>query len=132
MHEGGLCEGVLAVVLEAASERPVSRVQLGIGQLQRVVVDSFDFYWEMLAAETPAAGAAVEIEELPIRIRCRACSAGASLPDATFLCPACGSADVQVLSGDQVVVKAVELRSGELIRNPNLANVCEDQDHVHS
>jgi hydrogenase nickel incorporation protein HypA/HybF len=132
MHEGGLCEGVLGVVLDAAGGEPVRRVQLRIGQLQRVVADSFDFYWQMLAADTVAAQAVVDIAESPIRIRCRGCGGEHDVPDPIFLCPACASADVQLISGDGVMVEQIELESGRIIRNPNLAEVREDHEHAHS
>lgn len=131
MHEGGLCEGVLAVVLDAAGERPVKRVKLRIGQLQRVVADSFDFYWQMVSVDTPAEGSSVDITEAPIRIRCRACNSEQTLPEPTFLCRACGSAEVDLIAGDRVAVESVELAGGEILRNPEFADVHEDE-HEHS
>lgn len=131
MHEGGLCEGVLAVVLDAAADRPVARVQLQIGQLQRVVADSFHFYWQMLAAGTPAATASVSITEVPMRIRCRSCGAEHEPLDAVFLCRACESADVELIAGDQVAVESIELEGGEVVRNPQFAGIHEDHTHIH-
>lgn len=65
MHEGALVEAVLSVVLEAAGEEPVSRVRIRAGQDQHIVNDSFEFHWQMLAGDTPAAGAHLDIQGVP-------------------------------------------------------------------
>ena len=65
MHEAGLCEGVLAVVLDVAGEEPVSRVRIRLGQLQGVLPDHFEFHWQLLAADTMAETARLELVELP-------------------------------------------------------------------
>lgn len=131
MHEGGLCEGVLAVVLEAAAGQPVERVALRIGALQRVVTDSFDFYWQMFAAGTSAEGARLDIVEVPVRIHCRGCGSEQELGDPALpLCSACSSANVQLLSGDRVDVESVQLTSGEIVRNPAF-DIREEHEHIH-
>jgi hydrogenase nickel incorporation protein HypA/HybF len=130
VHEGGLCEGVLAVVEEAAGGQPVNRVRLRVGRLQRVVAESFDLYWQMLAGETTA-NALVELVETPILIRCRGCGGEHEAADAIFLCPGCDSADVELLAGDSVAVEEIELAGGEIVRNPSFADVREDHHHIH-
>jgi Zn finger protein HypA/HybF involved in hydrogenase expression len=61
MHEAALCEGVLAVALDAAGGDPVTRVRVRVGELQAVVPESFEFSWRLVAEGTDAAEAAVEL-----------------------------------------------------------------------
>lgn len=64
MHELSICEGVLDVVLEAAQERPVRRVQVAIGRDWAVSPESFDQSFQVAAQDTNAAGALVEQQQV--------------------------------------------------------------------
>ena len=66
------------------------------------------FCFDVATAGTALEGARLEIEETPGRIACRTCGLEQELPDALLLC-ACGSADVEVVAGDDLRVVSVEL-----------------------
>lgn len=59
-----MCEGILDVVLEAAQERPVRRVQVAIGKDWAVSPESFDQSFQVAAQDTPAQGALVEQQQV--------------------------------------------------------------------
>ncbi len=65
MHEAGLCDGVLGVVLDVAGEQRVSRVRVRLGEGQGVLADHFEFHWQVLATGTPAEEAALDLVEVP-------------------------------------------------------------------
>jgi hydrogenase nickel incorporation protein HypA/HybF len=116
MHEMALAEGILAVVLDAAGDQKVRRICLQVGKLQMVVPDSLQFSFQLLADGTPAAEAIIEIEEIPVRLLCKQCGAESEVDQPPFNCPRCLAFDVEIASGDQLLVDAVELESGETIR----------------
>jgi Zn finger protein HypA/HybF involved in hydrogenase expression len=64
MHELSMCEGILDVVLEAAQERPVRRVQVAIGRDWAVSPESFDQSFQVAAQDTNAAGALIEQQQV--------------------------------------------------------------------
>jgi Zn finger protein HypA/HybF involved in hydrogenase expression len=59
-----MCEGILDVVLEAAKERPVRRVQVAIGKDWAVSPESFDQSFQVAAQDTNAAGALIEQQQV--------------------------------------------------------------------
>ena len=73
MHELGLSEGLLATVIGVAGDRPVTRVRVSIGALQRVVPDSLEFGFRLVAEGTVCETARLEVAHLPVRVRCMAC-----------------------------------------------------------
>lgn len=142
MHEMGLAEGILAVVLDAAKDQKVRRIRLQVGKLQMVVPDSLEFSFQLVADGTPAGEASLEIEEFPARFRCKQCGAESELNNPPFICLTCGDSDVEVASGDQVLVDEIELEGGTTIRRleVNADEVLEehmkehhshDHDHDH-
>ena len=116
MHEMALAEGILQVVLDAAEDQNVRRVRLQVGRLQMVVPDSLNFSFGLVAEGTVAAGATLEMEETPARLRCGQCGVESDLDLPPFICRPCGASDIEVISGDEVLVDAVELENGETIR----------------
>ena len=112
MHELALAEGILAVALDAAEEQPVQRISLRVGTLQRVVPDSLQFSFQLLAEHTPAAGALLEIKHIPARVRCTRCGARGRLEISLFRCRSCGASEIQIMSGEELLVDAVELERG--------------------
>ena len=61
MHELGICEDVLNVVLDHAHGRTVTRVRVHVGADLHVSEDLFDQAFPLVAAGTEAADAEVEV-----------------------------------------------------------------------
>jgi hydrogenase nickel incorporation protein HypA/HybF len=86
-----------------------------------VVPDVFDQGWELVCEGTAAGGSRIEMVEVPVLVRCRACGLETEAPEPPLACRHCGSPDVQVITGNELVVEEVELAAGEVRRNPTLA-----------
>jgi len=112
MHEMGIAEGILAVVLDVAQGHEARRVALRIGALQAVAPDSLQFWFEMLAQGSEAESAQLDIKETSAVLHCQQCRLDSLVQNALFACPKCGSTDVNVISGDEILVDAVELDVG--------------------
>lgn len=111
MHEYGLCESILDAVERRADGRRVQRVRVRVGTLHRVVPPAMDQAFALAAEGTVADGANVELVTVAVRVRCLACDHAADSEDALSLCPACGSADVELLGGDDLILESIQLAS---------------------
>jgi len=109
MHELALAQAVVAIAEEHAGGRRVVRVELEVGRLRQVVPDALAFSFELVARGTSAEGAELAIEEIPVRVECRACKAASEVDGFPFACAGCGSLDVDVIEGEQLHVVALEL-----------------------
>jgi hydrogenase nickel incorporation protein HypA/HybF len=121
MHEMALAEEILSVVLDAAGEEPVRKVELLVGTLQLVVPESLHFSFELVSEGTAAENATVKIQEILARLRCKKCNTQSAMNQPPFQCSQCGSSEVEVISGDEVLVDSVELENGEIIRRRAVA-----------
>jgi hydrogenase nickel incorporation protein HypA/HybF len=111
MHELSIATQLLELVAEAAARhnlRRVNRLRLVIGALGNVVPEALEFAFDIAGEGTVAAGARLEIVEVPITVHCNACSAESTLEDFAFLCGACGSLDVDVLRGNELYLDSIE------------------------
>src|SRR5262245_449035 len=108
MHELAITESIVTSICERVDGARVTRVRLVIGQLSGVVPDAVRFCFEVCTAGTPVQGALLEVDEPAGRGRCRGCGAEVEIPDAIPLC-GCGSADVELLGGQELVIKEVEV-----------------------
>ncbi|HEX5188553.1 MAG TPA: hydrogenase maturation nickel metallochaperone HypA [Streptosporangiaceae bacterium] len=108
MHELAITEGVVAAVAERVPGARVTSVRLEIGAMSGVVADSVRFCFDLVTEGTNLEGANLEIIEPAARCLCRTCAAEFS-PDWPILLCACGSADVAVLSGQDMRILSVEV-----------------------
>jgi hypothetical protein len=59
MHELGLAEGILTIATDMAGDHNVTRIVVRIGEEQRIVADSLEFGFQLLAEGTVCEGAAL-------------------------------------------------------------------------
>jgi len=108
VHELALTQSVVEQITERVGAARVTRVALQIGRLSGVVCDSVRFCFEVCVQGTSLEGARLEIIENPGRARCRECAASFEVSDMLALC-ACGSADLEYVSGDELRIREVEI-----------------------
>jgi hydrogenase nickel incorporation protein HypA/HybF len=109
MHELSIADAVVTIASRHAAGRRVTRVDVKVGHLRQVVPDSLTFAFELVAARTELEGAELVIEEVPATVRCRPCAAETTLQQFPAHCTACGSFDVELEGGDELLVDSIEL-----------------------
>lgn len=112
MHEMSLVEALLDSVLPLCEEngwKRVERIVLRIGALRQVIPQALVFCFETASEGTPLAGAALEILDSPIRQRCGNCGLewGGEVP--LGRCTACGSIEVETISGVELDIESLEV-----------------------
>jgi hydrogenase nickel incorporation protein HypA/HybF len=108
MHELAITQGIVEMIVERTDRARIAAVYLRIGKVSGVVPDAVRFCFDLVAAGSPVQGARLEIDEPAGRARCRTCGSAFEVEGLVVLCP-CGSADVEVVGGDELLVRAVEL-----------------------
>jgi hydrogenase nickel incorporation protein HypA/HybF len=99
------CEGVLEAVERRAAGRPVTRIGVRIGAVHRVAADAFEQSFRLAAAGGPAERATTELVVVPVHGHCMDCRQDFESGDPAPPCPSCGSLDVAVEGGDEVVLE---------------------------
>ncbi|OQX85526.1 MAG: hydrogenase maturation nickel metallochaperone HypA [Candidatus Latescibacteria bacterium 4484_7] len=107
MHEVSLMQNLLEVVASTARREggeKVNVIHLKIGELSGVNRDSLEFAFEVLKKGTVAEEGKLEIERVPLRVRCKDCGADFSPTDLIFRCESCGSSNLEIVSGREMEI----------------------------
>jgi len=108
MHELAITQSVVDMVVERTTGRRIAAVHLQIGQLSGVLPDAMQFCYEVITAGTSLEGSILEVHSVAGRGRCGTCDEDFPLDQLILLCP-CGSADVRIVAGQELLVTSVEM-----------------------
>ena len=108
MHELAVIQAVVDQVAERLGDQRITAIHLSVGRLSGVVPDALRFCFELTTSGTSMDGAELTIEEPVGEGHCRSCGRDFEIAQLLVLCP-CGSADVAVVGGDQLLIRSVGL-----------------------
>lgn len=81
-----------------------------VGGLEHLDPELMQTAWTAVATDPPLAGAHLHLEREEVRVRCRACRATYAPPDPSWMvCPTCGRARPEILSGTGVLLLSLEV-----------------------
>ncbi|MCL8025396.1 hydrogenase maturation nickel metallochaperone HypA [Nocardioides bruguierae] len=110
MHELSLCRSIAGIVENARGGRAVATVHLRVGQLRQVVPETLVYCWGLVSDGGPLAGSRLEVESVPVVLDCRACGETTTVAHVLVLtCAACGSGDIVVRTGEELLVTSLDL-----------------------
>jgi hydrogenase nickel incorporation protein HypA/HybF len=109
MHELSIAQAIADVARRHAAGRRVIGVEVRIGHLRQVVPDALAFSFALVAQGTELEGAELELTETEAGGRCRTCGADGAFHAFPLTCGTCGSWDVEVTRGEELLVEALEL-----------------------
>lgn len=112
MHEVGITQSIVEIAEKNARQAQAERVlslTVEIGGLSGVIPDAVEFAFEACAQGTLLEGAQLLIERIPGRARCAECGRETGIDRYTFACPACDAFALEVLQGEELRIKEMEI-----------------------
>jgi hydrogenase nickel incorporation protein HypA/HybF len=113
MHEMGIALRIVEIATDSlpADLRAarVTKVNLKVGKLAAVVPESLRFCFDVAVKESPLEGAILSIEEVPVVARCKDCRAQWTIDEPVFVCQACQSGSLEILSGRELDIESIEI-----------------------
>jgi hydrogenase nickel incorporation protein HypA/HybF len=114
MHELSIAASIVDIAVRHARGRSVSRVEVRVGHLRQVVPSALELAFELVAQGTPLDGAELVLEEVAATVRCRTCGAESRPAGFPLICP-CGSADVEIVAGEELAVESLDVEEEVVI-----------------
>ena len=116
MHEVSLATQLLSIIKDVAQTNSVTRVvsaALQIGEFSCVNAETLAFAFEVVSRGTVAEGCVLQVEAVPLTVRCPLCGyEGAHLPSTSqepHGCPACSCSSVTVVGGREMNLVSIEV-----------------------
>jgi hydrogenase nickel incorporation protein HypA/HybF len=113
MHEMSIVQALIEQVegeIERAGQTGrVTRLELAIGTLSGVHADSIRFAFELMSPGTVVEHAELVITHPAAHLTCRQCGAAPEIPELIMTCPACGSTDITIAGGTDLLLQTIEL-----------------------
>jgi hydrogenase nickel incorporation protein HypA/HybF len=104
-----LIEQVTAEVEQSPHDGRVLGLDLIIGRMSGVHVDSIRFGFEMLSPGTLVESAELRIQEPKAALHCRACGKDQEIEQILLECAFCGSREISIEGGQQLILQSIEL-----------------------
>src|ERR1700722_6770695 len=108
MHELGLCTSIVDAIEKRAGERSVAHVRVRVGRLNHVHPDAFAQSFPLAGMGTVVGDADAELVMLPVVAHCVGCGTTWEGEEMPVGCPTCGSVDIELVGGDELVLESIE------------------------
>jgi hydrogenase nickel incorporation protein HypA/HybF len=112
VHEMAIARNIVNISVAAAEKegaRRITKVNVVAGELRGVVPAQLTFCFGLMAENTIASGAYLDLEIMSIMGKCKQCGETFVIKDYCYICPKCQSEDIQTLSGTELRVKDIEV-----------------------
>lgn len=112
MHELSIVASLFEILEEKAKEqksKKVISVKVKVGALSGVVPEFLKTAFDVYKKDTIADEAELEMEKVPLKIKCQKCGKEIIKDDFVFLCEKCGSRELKTLAGTELLLEKIEL-----------------------
>ena len=110
MHEMSLAASIVDLAVAALNREGgslVSEVEIEVGNLAGVMVDSLEFCLEAAARATPVAEADFKIISTMASGVCSSCRGSFEVDSFYAVCPGCGAAGLAITGGQELKVRSL-------------------------
>jgi hydrogenase nickel incorporation protein HypA/HybF len=112
MHELSVVASLYEIMEKKAKEqkaKTITRVKLQVGVLSGVVPEFLETAFDIYKKDTLASEAALEMEIIPVKIKCKSCRTESTSNEPAFICGRCGSHDIEIIDGTELILERLEL-----------------------
>lgn len=112
MHELSIARSIAETARGESRTRgtgSLKAIGLRIGALAGILVDSLEFCFEAVTKDTDLDGCSLVVERLPVLAECMDCGWSFDVERFLFVCPKCGSGQVQVTQGYELEIAYLEV-----------------------
>jgi hydrogenase nickel incorporation protein HypA/HybF len=112
MHEMSIAQSLIDILREEMAKHGAATlrsVRLSVGEMSAIVPESLSFCFEIITQGTPLEGAKLLMDRIPLRGYCPQCEETFDIKEFVFICPACGSPNIETIEGQELSIVEMEV-----------------------
>ncbi len=112
MHELSIAQSLVEMVIRESEARGFARVvsvKVRVGGLAHVEPENLKFWYRQFSKGTGVEGSELVVEKRPVTVSCKHCGRKFEVVESSFVCPECDIADVNLCSGDELILEGMEV-----------------------
>jgi hydrogenase nickel incorporation protein HypA/HybF len=112
VHEMSIAQSLIDIVREEMIKNNaniIRTVRLSVGEMSAVVPESLEFCFSILTSKTPLEGVRLIMDIVPLKGYCRECEGIFKIENFIFVCPSCGSGQVEAIEGKDLSIVEMEV-----------------------
>lgn len=110
VHELTIISNIFKIIEDIAKENSlvkINKVKLKVGKLRQLYPEMLQNAFEIVAKDTKAENAVLQIESIPVKMKCRSCDE-IFYVDEEYSCQRCGNYSLETLEGDEIIIESIE------------------------
>jgi len=110
MHELSIVMNIIQIAeqqAKAANATLIDEIELDIGTMSGIDMESIDFAWKQAVKQTMLQNAVRKVNCIDARAKCLNCNAEFAIKNYYDACPVCGAHLLDILQGTELRVKSV-------------------------
>ena len=110
MHELSIAQALIEQILEVAQENNLEKVDevvIETGVMKQVIPEVMQEAYAAVIVDTIAQGSTLQIVETSAQAKCQECKKEFEPEIDNYLCPDCQIANVEILKGNEIILKSV-------------------------
>ena len=111
MHEMAITQSILNIAIregQKAGAKRITALKIKMGEYSDIVPVILREYFAVAAKGTLAEGAVLQLERVPVTVRCLGCGWEGPIDRMHLQCPACGGIELKLLTGREFYVESLE------------------------
>jgi hydrogenase nickel incorporation protein HypA/HybF len=112
MHEMTIAMNIVDIVCKQANDEKahkINSVELEIGELSGIMIDSLEFCFEAACKNTIADGADLNIHTIKAQAFCKSCNINFNTDSAFSPCPTCDNFNFELIVGKELSIKSFNI-----------------------
>jgi len=112
MHEMTIAMNIVDIVCQKANDEnahKINSVELEIGELSGIMIDSLEFCFEAACKNTIADGAELNIHKIKAEAFCKSCNNNFCIDSDFSPCPICDNFNFELLKGKELSIKSFNI-----------------------
>lgn len=107
MHELSIVMSIIKLAAEQADADMIEEIELDIGCLSGIDMDSFDFAWKQAIKQTVLENATRIVNRIPGKAHCLECGCYFDMQKLYDCCPECDNYFTEIISGKELKLRSL-------------------------